>query len=203
MTGGRRSFTARRRVAPERVRGCAASRSRTPRLIPTSPALLWKARHFLTLKLPTGPMLARSRDFKHIDTLIRRWAPHWSGPARDACLADVKGAFADPVVLDGALSYYRDAERGGVPNIKVPGLVIGGTTDLLAPEVFERSPEGFDAPCEVVIAPGAGHWPHRESPELFHARLTSGSAGCRQAEAGRRRAEREGRPVAAAFGEWS
>ena len=160
-------------IAPQRVRGLCAVAIPHPRLIKPSPALLWKARHFLTLKLPTGALLARSRDFKHIDTLISRWAPYWSGPERDACLADVKRAFADPVVLDGALSYYRDAERGGVPNVKVPGLVIGGTTNLLAPEVYERSPEAFDAPCEVVIAPGAGHWPHRESADLFQERLIS------------------------------
>src|SRR6185295_5774961 len=93
-------------VAPERVRAICCVAIPPPRLIPTSPALLWKARHFVTLKLPTGATLARSRDFKHIDTLIRRWAPQWSGPDRDACLADVKRAFADPVVLDGALAYY-------------------------------------------------------------------------------------------------
>ena len=74
-------------------------------------------------------------------------------------------------MLDGALQYYRDAERGGVPNVKVPGLVVGGTTDLLAPSVFERAPEAFDAPCEVVICEGAGHWPHRESAALFQERL--------------------------------
>jgi pimeloyl-ACP methyl ester carboxylesterase len=156
---------------PERVRGMCAVAIPHPRVIKPSLGLLWKARHFVTLKLPTGKMLASSRDFKHIDTLMRRWAPEWKGPDREKCLADIKRAFSDPVVLDGALDYYRDAERGGVPNVKVPGLVIGGTTDLLAPSVYERSPEAFDAPCEVVIAPGAGHWPHREAAELFHERL--------------------------------
>jgi pimeloyl-ACP methyl ester carboxylesterase len=158
-------------LGPERVRGVCGVAIAHPRVIKPSLGLLLKARHFVTLKLPTGTMLARSRNFKHIDTLMRRWAPQWSGPDRDKTLADIKQAFSDPVVLNGALDYYRDADRGGVPNIKVPGLVVGGTTDLLAPEVFERSPEGFDAPCEVVIAPGAGHWPHRESAELFHERL--------------------------------
>ena len=158
-------------IAPERVRGMCGVAIPHPRVIKPSPALLWKARHFLTLKLPTGTMLMRGRGFKHVDTLMKRWAPRWSGPEREACRAEITRAFADPVVLDGALQYYRDAERGGVPNVTVPGLVVGGTTDLLAPSVFERAPEAFDAPCEVVICDGAGHWPHRESAALFQERL--------------------------------
>ena len=49
-------------------------------MIKPSLGLLWKARHFVTLELPTGARLARSRDFKHIDTLMRRWAPQLVGP---------------------------------------------------------------------------------------------------------------------------
>jgi len=156
---------------PERVRAICAVAIPHPRLIKPSPALLWRARHFVTLKLPTGPRLARSRDFAYIDALIRRWAPHWSGPERDDCLAEVKRAFADPVVLDAALAYYRDAKRGGVPTLSQPALVVGGTTDILDVSSFTRSPEVFDGPCEVLIAEGAGHWPHREAAALFHERL--------------------------------
>ena len=53
----------------------------------------------------------------------------------------------------------------------MPGLAVGGTTDIVPPELFSRSGEFFDAPCEVLIADGAGHWPHRECPELFKERL--------------------------------
>jgi len=159
-------------LEPARVRGVCGVAIPHPRLLERSPAMLWRGRHFISLRLPSGPALTRWRDFAYVDTLMRRWAPNWSGPARQETLAAVKRAFADPRVLDGALRYYRDVSLGeGLARISTPALVFGGTTDLIAPEVFQRSPEAFDAPCEVVIAEGAGHWPHREATALFNERL--------------------------------
>jgi len=54
---------------------------------------------------------------------------------------------------------------------------VGGTADLLDPQTFTRSREAFDGPCEVVIADGAGHWPHREARALFEERLVAFLAG--------------------------
>jgi pimeloyl-ACP methyl ester carboxylesterase len=102
---------------------------------------------------------------------MRRWAPTWSGPARDATLSEVKRAFADPRVLDGALSYYRHASSGGAGQLSPPALIVGGTSDIVPAEAFRQSPSGFDGPCEVMIAQGAGHWPHREAADEFHRRL--------------------------------
>jgi pimeloyl-ACP methyl ester carboxylesterase len=127
----------------------------------------------VTLKLPTGPALMRARDFSHVDTLMRRWAPNWTGPDRDETADEVKQAFADPRVLDGALAYYRDIDRSGLPNLPQPALIVGGTTDILPPEPIERSAEAFDGPCETMIADGAGHWPHREAADAFHERLVA------------------------------
>lgn len=159
-------------TAPQRVRAVGGVAIPHPSLLSRSPALLWKGRHFITLSLPTGPWLAARRDFAYIDVLIRRWAPNWSGPGRESTLAEVKRCFADPRVLDAALGYYRDVSLGeGLPRIAQPGFVAGGTTDLIDQSVFRRSPEMFDGPCEVLIAEGAGHWPHREAPELFNQRL--------------------------------
>lgn len=164
-------------LAPGRVSALCALGITHPSQIKPSPRLLWGARHFVTLSLPTGARLARSRDFAYIDTLMSRWAPNWSGPEREATLADVKRAFADPVVLDSALAYYRQQRRGGVPRLAQPTLVVGGTTDILDEAAFRRSPEAFDGPCEVLIAEGAGHWPHREAAALFHERLLAFLAG--------------------------
>jgi pimeloyl-ACP methyl ester carboxylesterase len=159
-------------LAPERIRGICPVAIPHPRRIERSPALLWRARHFVTLRLRSGPWLARRSDFAYLDVLMRRWAPGWHGPDRDATLAAVKLCFADPAVLDAALGYYRDARPGGEPGtLGVPALIIGGTDDLIEPSAFTRSAELFDAPCEVVIADGAGHWPHRESAALFDERL--------------------------------
>jgi pimeloyl-ACP methyl ester carboxylesterase len=159
-------------MAPERVRAICAVAIPHLRLLERSLALVWGGRHFITLRLPSGPWLARRSDFAYLDVLMPRWAPNWSGPAREATLADAKRAFADRRVLEGAISYYRDVSAAdGLGRISVPGLVVGGTTDIVPPELFSRSGEFFDAPCEVLIADGAGHWPHRERPKSFQERL--------------------------------
>jgi len=165
-------------VAPERVRAICAVAIPHPRLLGRSLGLLWRGRHFITLSLPSGPWLARRRDFAYLDTLMRRWAPGWSGPQRESTLAEVKRCFADPLVLDAALGYYRDASVGGDPGtLPQPALIVGGDRDIIAPEAFTRTPEAFTGPCEVVIADGSGHWPHREAPQLFHERLLAFLAG--------------------------
>jgi pimeloyl-ACP methyl ester carboxylesterase len=158
-------------LAPARVRALCAVAIPHPLLLKPSPSLAWGARHFLTLRLPSRRRLAARDDFAYIDTLMRRWAPRWSGAERDATLADVKLAFADPRVLDAALSYYRDASIRPSGRLAQPALIVGGTTDIVPAELFRRSPEAFDGRCDVLIADGAGHWPHREAPELFQQRL--------------------------------
>lgn len=159
-------------AAPDRVRALCGVAIPHPAMIERSPGLLWRGRHFITLRVPSGPWLARRNDFAYIDTLIRRWAPRWSGPEREQTLADVKLAFADPRVLEAALGYYRDASPGeGLGRLSQPALIVGGTTDIIDVEAFNRSREKFDGPCEVLIAEGAGHWPHREAAELFQGRL--------------------------------
>jgi pimeloyl-ACP methyl ester carboxylesterase len=159
-------------LAPGRVRAICAVAIPHPRMIERSPALLWRARHFITLRLPTGSWLARRDDFAYIDVLMRRWAPAWDGQDREATLAGVKRCFADPAVLDAALGYYRDAAPGGEPGtLETPALILGGTTDIIETSAFTRSAEMFNGRCEVVIADGAGHWPHREAAAMFHERL--------------------------------
>jgi pimeloyl-ACP methyl ester carboxylesterase len=159
-------------LAPERVRAVCGVAIPHPRLLKPSPALAWRARHFVTLRLPTGRWLASRNDFAYIDTLIGRWAPGWSGPERDACLRDAKKAFADPRVLDAAISYYRDSSRGEeAPRLSQPGLIVGGTNDIIDEEAFTRSPEAFDGPCDVLMVDGVGHWPHREAEDVFERRL--------------------------------
>ena len=52
--------------------------------------------------------------------------------------------------------------------IAVPGLVVGGADES---DVFQAgyaaTPGRFDAPCDVHILGGAGHWPHREQEQAF------------------------------------
>ena len=163
--------------APSRVRAICAVAIPHANTVNPSPALLWGARHFFTLPVPTGPWLARRNDFAYIDTLMRRWAPRWSGAGRDATLREVKTAFANPEVLDGALAYYRAQRPGSAPRIAQPALIVGGTTDIVPVELFEQTRSFCDGPCEVLIVEGAGHWPHRENAALFDEHLLAFLAG--------------------------
>ena len=158
-------------LAPERVRAVCGVAIGHPRALKPSLGLAWGARHFVTLRLPTGAWLARRDDFSYIDTLMRRWAPNWHGPERDATLAEVKRAFADERVLDAALAYYRDFRPETIGRLPQHGLVVGGTEDILPVAAIEGTPAWFSGPCETLVIPGAGHWPHREAAQAFHARL--------------------------------
>jgi pimeloyl-ACP methyl ester carboxylesterase len=159
-------------LAPARVRALCAVAIPHPRLLGRSPALLWRARHFITLRLPTGSWLASRRDFDYLDTLMRRWAPNWSSPEREQTLAETKRCFSDPSVLDAALGYYRDASPGdGLGALEQAALIVGGTTDIIDPSAFTDSPQAFAGRCETLVIDGAGHWPHREAADRFHERL--------------------------------
>src|ERR1700694_3950847 len=61
-------------LAPERVRAICAVAIPHPRLLGRSLALVWGGRHFITLRLPSGPWLARRSDFAYLNALMRRWA---------------------------------------------------------------------------------------------------------------------------------
>jgi pimeloyl-ACP methyl ester carboxylesterase len=160
-------------VAPERVRAVCPVAIPHPNALKPTLSLAWGGRHFLTLRLPTGAWLAHRNDFAYLDTLMRRWAPRWTGADRDATLSDVKQAFSDPGVLDGALAYYRAQRPGGAPALTQPALIVGGTTDVVPPTLFHETPSYCEGPCEVLIIEGAGHWPHRENAPLFERHLTA------------------------------
>lgn len=158
-------------LAPDRVRAVCAVAIPHPRMLKPTLSLAWNGRHFVTLRLPTGPWLARRRDFAYIDALMRRWAPNWSGPEREETLRTTKRAFADSRVLNGALSYYRDSSPGGLGNLSQPALLVAGGTDIVPIELFERSRAALDGPSDVLVLEQAGHWPHREAAAPFTEQL--------------------------------
>jgi pimeloyl-ACP methyl ester carboxylesterase len=171
---------------PERVRAIVPIAIPHPSLLPRDPRTLWAARHFLALKMPWAERSVRRGDFAYLETLYARWAPNWSGPVRDQSLADVKEAFRDERSLSGALAYYRAlspriaAELERPPS--VPGLVVGGTADILEPDLYVRTAGLLGAGSDSLIVEGAGHWPHREGEDEFLARLISfvGEVGSKQ-----------------------
>ena len=137
--------------------------------------LFFMARHFLYFQMPWCEAGTRRNDFAYIETLYRRWAPNWSGPERDAALAHAKEAFSDPVVLKGAIDWYRAMFkkperplRGMSKPLQTRGLMVAGGKDFgghLGP--YKKSQALFEGGAEILVMPDAGHWPHREDETKF------------------------------------
>lgn len=131
----------------------------------------WVGRHFLYFKLPWARATARLFGLRMVGRLYRRWAPSWTGPARDASVAAAVEAFGDPDVLRGALAYYKALVPGNPlyrEKIAVPALIVGGADEPpVLQQGYAATPSRFTAPCEVRILDGAGHWPHRENQDAF------------------------------------
>jgi pimeloyl-ACP methyl ester carboxylesterase len=160
---------------PDRVRAIVPIAIPHPTLLPRNPSTLWAARHFLALKMPWAESAVRRGDFAYLETLYRRWSPNWTGAPRERSLADVKAAFLDERSLSGALDYYRALSSRPAPQLEqlpsTPGLIVGGTTDILDPDLYQRTARLLGAGSDTLIVDGAGHWPHREGEEDFLARL--------------------------------
>jgi pimeloyl-ACP methyl ester carboxylesterase len=70
--------------------------------------------------------------------------------------------------------------RGAPRALELEPAMDGSTWLLQGPSAGARSYlatrcAGF--PCDVLIAEGAGHWPHREAAPAFHERLLALLAG--------------------------
>jgi pimeloyl-ACP methyl ester carboxylesterase len=158
-------------LAPERVPALVTLAIPHPSLLERTPASLWAVRHFFALKLPWAERSCRRANFAYFDELYARWAPDWSGIERDESLARVKQALSSPETLSGALDYYRAIPLAGRPRVlerppPVPGLIVGADHDLVEPELFHRTAALMPDPSRSLVVDGAGHWPHRERPDL-------------------------------------
>lgn len=161
--------------APSRVRMLVTVAIPHPASVRLTPALVWKARHFLAFRRKHAADRVRASGFAYLDVLVRRWSPAWNpGPEETAA---VKRAFAEPGSLEAALGYYR-AAGNSVPRflrarVEVPALAFAGATDPAAgPAAFEWARSWYAAGYEVVTLPG-GHFLHREHPAEFSAELVS------------------------------
>jgi pimeloyl-ACP methyl ester carboxylesterase len=158
-------------LEPERVRALVTLAIPHPSLLQRTPASLFAARHFIALKLPWAARSASRGDFAYLERLYSRWAPNWSGSAREESLDHAKAALSSPQTLEGAIDYYRALPLGPRPAeldrpAPIPGLIVGGTADLVAAELFTATAALLPPPSRALIVEGAGHWPHREDPAL-------------------------------------
>ena len=157
-------------MAPSRVRLLVTLGIPHPRAIKPTPALLWKVRHFATLRRKGAAERIRRGDFALVDELWRRWSPSW----RDLPPAETEAAkevLREPGCLEAALGYYR-AMTLRLPAshrlpIAVPAVAFAGEhDDIITPRAYEKARRCFTASYEVVQVPG-GHFMHREHPEPF------------------------------------
>ncbi len=159
--------------APARVTRLVTVAIPHPASVRITPALIWRARHFIDFRRRGAAAKVRRNDFAHLDVLVRRWSPAWNPPPEET--RAVKRAFAEAGSLEAALGYYR-AAGNSVPRflrarVEVPTIAFAGASDPAAPPAaFERARRWYTAGYEVVTLPG-GHFLHREHPAEFNAEL--------------------------------
>ena len=134
---------------------------------------LWGARHFLSFRRKSAPAKFVARDFAGLRDIYRRWSPEWQ--FTDADLADIKRCLSNPESLNAIFGYYRALQRKPTEilrrRIEVPTVAFAGRTDGAVPlRAFAEASSRFTADYDVIELPG-GHFPHREDPDLFLAKL--------------------------------
>lgn len=159
--------------APEKIDRLIALAIPPPSSLRPTLSNAWAIRHFVSFQL-RGRTLARYRrdPLGFLRGIYKRWSPRWEPD--DAEFADVIEAFAQPGSLEAAFHYYwtffkdarsRETRRLNTTRITVPTLLLGGDADILSVDNWEWVGRAFDAPYEVEIVRGAGHFLHRERPE--------------------------------------
>ena len=162
-------------LAPDRISKLVALAIPHARTIKPTPGLLWRAPHFLLFQFGAlSRWYVARNDLAYIDHLYAYWAPNWKVPREQ--LERVKAAFRLPGRLSAALGYYTALRTDGLDRVKqrlyrqktsVPTLAIGGRADgALDPAAYAATPEAFTGPYEVELIDRAGHFPHREEPEV-------------------------------------
>jgi len=170
-------------LAPERVERLVSVAIPHPRAVKPSLKLLWKARHFITFQWKgRATRQFRRRDGAFVDAIYRRWSPTWDfGPEATAAMRE---GFREPGRIEAALGYYwafakaSKGERGQTfkdalrVRLETPALAFCGADDgATRPDMFEAARARYAGPYEWVLVEGAGHFPHREKPEVFHEHL--------------------------------
>jgi len=150
--------------------------SRHPRQLRRS----WYMGFFQLPRLPEG--IIRRRDFAFLRWLWRQWSPGWSFSDED--FAPVHEAFSEAGVVESALAYYRsavDLRKLASPSgssagfdVPVPTLGLTGERDgCIGADAFEAMcrEEDFSRGLRVERIENAGHFLHREAPEVVNQRL--------------------------------
>jgi pimeloyl-ACP methyl ester carboxylesterase len=151
----------------------------------SSPQQLFRSWYIWLFQFPgVAERLLEADDFALIEQLWRLWSPDWKYEMDH--LDSVVETFRSEGTPEAALQYYRqfvnpavkDLARNGrpaldsLPPIDVPGLVIAGD-GCIGADLFERAGEVFSADCRVLKIREAGHFMHRERPDVVGEEIIS------------------------------
>ena len=155
-----------------------------PRAIRMDPRLMFRGWHFAFLTIPgISEFAARWNNFALLEHFLHAWSPGMKIDPR--LLALVKSAYSEPGCLKAALGYYRSMPLtfAGIgrrrkdrdilfSRTSVPTLCFAGLEDGVFDEaVFDRTPEAFTGPYELVKMQHAGHFLHLQQPAEFASRV--------------------------------
>jgi pimeloyl-ACP methyl ester carboxylesterase len=146
------------------------------------PAQLKRSWYIFFFQLPLADFAVPLDDYAVIDTLWRDWSPGYTPDP--GFMRALKDTFSAPGCLDAAIGYYRatfgttpgdpaldDVQAKGGGEIPVPTLYLHGVDDgCLGIEgvVDDELRPFFPAGLDVERVPGAGHFLHRERPDLVN-----------------------------------
>ena len=151
------------------------------RTLKASPKHILRSFHWFLFQLPWLPeQLCRANNYAFIEFLWKLWSPAYDDRAH---VAHIKQMLAEPGAMVAALAYYRAmmnpdkadpalarvAARLSDP-ITAPVRVLCGSRDMRK-EMLPRQCDLFAGPYEWGVVEGAGHFLHRESPDVVNAEL--------------------------------
>jgi len=124
---------------------------------------------------------ARRDDLAFIERLWRGWSPGWAFTPDD--IAPALAALRPHGAMEAALGYYRRclgpraladgaARRAAFAPIQQPSLCFAGVDDgCIGVETFRGMSRHCAGAFTLIRVAGAGHFLHRERPEVFRERL--------------------------------
>lgn len=154
------------------------------RALGTDPAQQKRSWYMLLFQQGIAAHALAHDDFTLLERLWRDWSPGWAFTAAD--LEELKGVFREPGMVDGALGYYRqvigpaladpatlEAVAGAMSlPLEVPAMVLHGADDgCIDVGLVEPMRQHFPRGLRVEIVPGAGHFVHRERPDVVNRLL--------------------------------
>lgn len=147
------------------------------------PAQVVRSWYIWLFQLPgVAERALRAREFALVDLLWSTWSPTWDYPRER--VDEVKETLDTGDTVEHALAYYREMVDASVHRLvedrnspersrfETPTLVLAGSDDgCIGDELFDRAGEAFET-ARVVKVRDAGHFVHRERPEVVADELT-------------------------------